>query len=259
MIDSHCHFDFDDFAADRTQVWERCLAAGVDRILIPGVCIAQWRSLFALVGSEPHWYGAVGVHPWWVGDLAVAPERLQQAIVERVVKERAGSDRCVAIGECGLDATIASTMEVQLAALRPQLAAACELSLPVILHAVKAHSETLAQLKQFRPQRGGVVHAFTGSLEIAREYWKLGFYLGIGGTITYERAAKTRRAVREMPLESLLLESDAPDMPLAGRQGQRNSPEYLPVIAGALAELRNISLDTVIAQTRANTRALFHL
>lgn len=259
MIDSHCHFDFDDFAPDRTEVWDRCLAAGVDRLVIPGISIAQWRSLFALVNSESAWFGAVGVHPWWVADLALAPEALQRALVERVTKERAGSNRCVAIGECGLDANIATAMEDQLAVFRPQLAAACELSLPVILHSVKAHSEVLAQLKRFKPPRGGVIHAFSGSAEIARQYWKLGFYLGIGGTITYERAAKTRKAVSEMPLEALLLESDAPDMPQAGRQGERNSPEYLPAIAETLAALRNIPVAQVCEQTSKNTRLLFNL
>ncbi|WP_295801209.1 TatD family hydrolase [uncultured Microbulbifer sp.] len=259
MIDSHCHFDFDDFAPDRAQVWERCLAAGIERLVIPGVSVAQWRSLFALVGTESRWYGAVGVHPWWVADLALAPEKLQQALVERVNKERAGSGRCVAIGECGLDGHIATAMEVQIAALRPQLAAACELDLPLILHSVKAHSELLRQLKEFRPSRGGVIHAFSGSREIAREYWKLGFYLGIGGTVTYARAAKTRSTVSEVPLESLLLESDAPDMPHAGHQGERNSPEYLPAIAETVAALRGIPVAEVCLQTRRNTERLFDL
>ncbi|MFV8783353.1 TatD family hydrolase [Microbulbifer sp. SA54] len=259
LIDSHCHFDFDAFAPDRDAVWGRCRAAGIDKLILPGVSIAQWRSLFALVGSEPDWYGAVGVHPWWAADLAVSVARLQQAIVERVTKERAGSGRVVAVGECGLDKSIATSLADQEAVLRPQLAAACELELPVIVHCVKAHSEILALLKVFRPARGGVIHAFSGSAEIAREYWKLGFRLGIGGTITYERAAKTRRTVSEVPLESLLLESDAPDMPHAGRQGERNSPEYLPAVAETVAQLRGIPVEQVCAQTRENTQVLFNL
>lgn len=259
LIDSHCHFDFDAFAPDRDEVWRRCREKGIDQLILPGVSIAQWRSLFALVNSEPAWYGAVGVHPWWVADLAVSPERLQQAIAERVNKERAGSGRVVAIGECGLDGSIDASLAEQEAVLRPQLAAACELELPVILHSVKAHSELIALLKEFQPAKGGVIHAFSGSTEIAREYWKLGFYLGIGGTITYERAAKTRRTVSEVPLESLLLESDAPDMPHAGRQGERNSPEYLLTVAETLAALRGIPVEQVCAQTRKNTQVLFNL
>lgn len=258
LIDSHCHFDFDAFAADRAEVWRRCQEQGVDKLVLPGVSIAQWRSLFALVNSEPNWFGAVGVHPWWAQALALAPERLQQAIVERAQKERA-SGRCVAVGECGLDANIDTPMDVQVAVLRPQLAAACELALPLILHSVKAHAEVLSQLKEFQPPRGGVIHAFSGSVEIAREYWKLGFYLGIGGTITYERAAKTRRTVSEVPLESIVLESDAPDMPQAGHQGERNSPEYLPAVAQTLADLRGIPVEDVRAQTRKNTERLFDI
>ena len=259
LIDSHCHFDFDAFAPDRADVWQRCRERGIDRLVLPGIHIAQWRSLFALVNSDPQWFGAVGVHPWWAKDLALSPERLQQAVVERVRKESAHTGRCVAVGECGLDANIDTPMDLQLAVLRPQLAAACELELPLILHSVKTHSELLALLKEFRPPRGGVIHAFSGSLEVAREYWKLGFYLGIGGTITYERAAKTRRTVSEVPLESLVLESDAPDMPHAGHQGQRNSPEYLPAIAQTLADLRGIPVAEVHAQTRKNTERLFNL
>lgn len=254
LIDSHCHLDFDAFAPDRAQVWERCEAAGVQRLIIPGVSIPQWRSLFALVRNQPDWFAAVGVHPWWVKDLALEASRLQQALTER-----AGHDRCVAIGECGLDAAIDTPLAQQEVVFRAQLAAACDLHLPLIVHTHKTHARILALLKAYRPVRGGVIHAFSGSEEIAREYWQLGFYLGIGGTITYERAAKTRRAVAAVPLESLLLESDAPDMPLAGRQGRRNSPEFLPLIAEQLAGLRDVAVETVAEQTRRNTELLFAL
>ncbi|WP_288129503.1 TatD family hydrolase [Microbulbifer sp.] len=259
LIDSHCHLDFDAFAADRDAVWQRSRAAGVSSVIIPGVSIRQWRTLFALVRNNPDWYGAVGVHPWWVKDLAIAPTQLQQAVIERVDAEMRSGSRCVAVGECGLDALIKTPMDRQLAVFRPQLAAACDLELPLIVHGVKAHSEVLRALKQFRPRCGGVIHAFAGSEEIAREYWNLGFYLGIGGTITYPRAAKTRRTVAAVPAESLILESDAPDMPHAGRQGERNSPEYLPNIALTLAELRGTTVEDVTQATASNTRQLFDL
>ncbi|WGL17393.1 TatD family hydrolase [Microbulbifer bruguierae] len=259
LIDSHCHFDFEAFASDRGDVWHRCRARGIEKLILPGVSISQWRSLFALVNSEPGWYGAVGVHPWWVKELAIEPARLQRAIVERVVHERAGNDCCVAVGECGLDAGIDTPMDEQVAVFKAQLRAAKELHLPVIVHCVRAHSEVIRHLKQTPPERGGVIHAFSGSREIAEEYRKLGFYLGVGGTITYARASKTRHALASVPLESLLLESDAPDMPHAGRQGERNSPEYLPEVAETLAQLRGISVDKVIAQTEENACSLFNL
>lgn len=259
LIDSHCHFDFDAFAADRQQVWQRCVALDMQAMIIPGVSIPQWRSLFALVNTQPTWYGAVGVHPWWVAELAIDPQQLQRAVEERVARERAGSNRCVAVGECGLDARIDTPMDAQRAVFEAQLCAAQTLDLPVIVHCVGAHSDVIRLLKKIRPQSGGVIHAFSGSREIADEYRRLGFRLGVGGTITYPRAGKTRDTLASVPLESLLLESDAPDMPHAGRQGERNSPEYLPAVVETLAELRGISADDVIAQTEKNTRALFNL
>ncbi|MBN8431938.1 TatD family hydrolase [Microbulbifer salipaludis] len=256
LVDSHCHFDFDAFAPDRAEVWARSVANGVGALIIPGVSIPQWRHLFALVDSEPDWYGAVGVHPWWIKDLAIAPQQLQRALIERVDRERRRGG-CVAIGECGLDANIDTSMEVQLAVFEAHLIAARERCLPLIVHAVRAHNEVIRMLKKLTPPQGGVIHAFSGSREIAEAYIELGFSLGVGGTITYTRAAKTRNTLAGVALESLLLESDAPDMPHAGRQGERNSPEYLPTVAETLAELRGISVDDVICQTEKNTRALF--
>lgn len=254
LIDSHCHFDFEAFAGDRDQVWRSCREVGVSKLVVPGVSVAQWPALLELVATNPDWYAALGVHPWWVADLDVAPEKLPELIAERA----AGAD-CVAVGECGLDAGIETDLETQQAVFRAQIVAAGELGLPLIVHSHKTHSQVLKLLKEHRPRRGGVIHAFSGSEEIAREFWKLGFYLGIGGIITYERAAKTRRAVAAMPLESLVLESDAPDMPLAGRQGERNSPAYLPLTAAALAQLHEISVDEIARQTRRNTEQLFAL
>ena len=258
LIDSHCHFDFDAFSADRPQVWARCQSHGMQALVIPGVSIPQWRHLFALVNSQPGWYGAAGVHPWWVSELAVAPDQVRRAVVERARHERNGG-RCVAVGECGLDANIDLPLAQQLPVFEAQLEAAGELSLPVIVHCVRAHSEVIRALKNARIKKAGVIHAFAGSREIAEEYIKLGFYLGVGGTVTYKRAVKTRKALASVPLEHLLLESDAPDMPHAGRQGERNSPEYLPAVAETLAALRGVSVESVISQTGKNAQALFDL
>lgn len=258
LVDSHCHFDFDAFASDRAEVWERCVALGLEALVIPGVSIPQWRHLFALVNSQPGWYGAVGIHPWWVDRLAIAPAQVARAVKERVERERSENvGRCVAVGECGLDAIIDTPLKQQIPVFEAQLDAANSVSLPVIVHCVRAHNEVIRALKNTPPKCGGVIHAFAGSREIAETYIELGLSLGVGGTITYERAAKTRSTLAEVPLERLLLESDAPDMPHAGRQGERNSPEYLPAVAGMLAELRDISVETVITQTEINARKLF--
>ncbi|WP_323843913.1 TatD family hydrolase [Microbulbifer magnicolonia] len=254
LIDSHCHFDFDAFDADRAQVWQQCREAGVERLVIPGVSVDRWPALFALVEKEPAWHAAVGLHPWWVAESELEPAQLQRQIAAQVA-----TNPCVAIGECGLDGAIVTPLEEQEPLFRAQLALAEELGLPLIVHACRCHSEMLRLLKEYRPGRGGVIHAFSGSEEIARAYWKLGFYLGAGGTITYERAAKTRRAFAAVPLEAVLLESDAPDMPVQGHQGQRNSPARLPLIAAALAELRGVPVETIAAQTSHNTEILFSL
>ncbi|WP_250463978.1 TatD family hydrolase [Microbulbifer litoralis] len=254
LIDSHCHFDFDAFDPDRHRVWQQCRQVGVERLVIPAVSPPRWPALRELVAQQRDWYAAIGLHPWWVAETEIAPAELQRQIAQQVAESP-----CVAIGECGLDGAIVTPLAEQEPLFRAQLALAGELKLPLIVHACRCHSELLRLLKEYRPSRGGVIHAFTGSPEIAREYWKLGFYLGAGGTITYQRAAKTRRAFAALPLEAILLESDAPDMPLQGHQGQRNSPEYLPHIAAALAGLRGISVARVAEQTRRNTERLFAL
>ncbi|QFT55503.1 TatD family hydrolase [Microbulbifer sp. THAF38] len=260
LIDSHCHFDFDIFEPDRAQVWQRCTDAGINQLIIPGVCISQWQRLAHLVDNQPQWHAAAGVHPWWVSKNCEEERDYRgEAELGRVLAEHLKQNQCVAVGECGLDAAIATPLESQMAVFKIQLEVASDLQLPLILHVHRAHNEVLKLLKQYHLPRGGVVHAFSGSEQMAMEYWKMGFYLGVGGTITYSRAAKTRRTVARVPLESLILESDAPDMPLSGRQGQRNSPENLPLIAAELAALRDISLQEVATATRKNTEMLFSL
>ncbi|AWF80804.1 TatD family deoxyribonuclease [Microbulbifer sp. A4B17] len=260
FIDSHCHFDFEAFSKDRDQIWQRCISAGIDRVIIPSVCEAQWQSLGSLVSEQPGWMMAAGLHPWWVEKVPQGECR-QESLTElgQRLSDSLEEYSCVAVGECGLDASIKTAMGKQEDILKIQLDIACSQDLPVILHVHRAHNELLRLLKQFRLPRGGVIHAFSGSEQMAQEYWKRGFYLGIGGTITYPRAAKTRRAISCMPLESLLLESDAPDMPLSGQQGMRNTPENLSKIAQALAELRGVSVQEIADATCRNTEKLFSL
>ncbi len=257
LIDSHCHFDFSAFDADRAAVWQRCRQAGVSALIIPGVAPAQWALTQQVSGQLAGVYHGLGVHPWWVDDALSATDHLTRC--RRSLAGALNAPGCVALGECGLDALIDTPLATQIPVLTMQLELACELDKPLILHCRKAHNELLQLLTRHRPAAGGVVHAFSGSAELALQYWRLGFRLGIGGTITYPRANKTREAVRQLPLEALLLETDAPDMPLSGRQGQRNSPEYLPDIARALASLRGETLQRIAETTTANARQLFSL
>lgn len=251
FIDSHCHFDFHDFDVDRDACWQRCLKQGVQSLIIPGVEPDQWPRVARLCGENKGWRFAVGLHPWWINRVKFSITSLQNRLAFYV-----NTPGCTAIGECGLDANIDTPMRAQCDILELHLALAIEQQLPVIVHCVKAQNELLQCLKNFSGVRG-VIHAFSGSDELARQFWRRGFYLGVGGTITYPRAKKTRQAITAMPLESLLLETDAPDIPLLGRQGERNSPEFLPRVAEALARLKKIEVKEVARVTTANAATLF--
>ncbi len=262
LFDSHCHFDFDAFDSDRADIWRRCNEAGIDQLLIPGVAPDQWPTAAKVAREYQGLYYAVGLHPWWLKD-AFNLDQLNSRQLEDMAEKLASAAHetgCVAIGECGLDLIHdADSQKAQERVLAMHLEVAQEVELPTVIHSVKAHNPLIRLLKEYPLERGGVIHAFSGSLEMGQEYWDLGFYLGIGGTITYERAKKTRSAVEQLPLEALLLETDAPDMPLCGHQGERNSPERLPEIAQVLAELRKQSVAEISAQTTANSRKLFGL
>lgn len=259
FFDSHCHFDFPEFDADRESVWHACQNLGVKEMMIPGVTPEQWQraeqlcqdnqGLFYSAGIHPHWLAAAGLS---VGDNNSRLDEIRQHLVMHLQ-----SPYCRALGETGLDELIETPRALLESLLIWHLLLAAEFNKPVILHSVRAHHYLLPILKEYSPIRGGVIHAFSGSYETAKQYWELGFYLGIGGTITYERAAKTRSAVQKMPLESLLLETDAPDMPLQGFQGQRNSPEKIIEVGNCLANLRAQPLAQIAQQTSANAQRLF--
>lgn len=260
FVDSHCHFDFADFDLDRAAVWRSCCTQGVHKLIIPGVAPAHWPNAGKICAAYPGIYLALGIHPWWIAELRLESSAAQTQLREQLLVAVAGAGQyCVALGESGLDKTIATPLALQQQLLVMQIELANQLRKPLILHSVKTHSELLALLKQHPLHCGGVLHAFSGSVEMAQQFIDRGFLLGVGGTITYDRAQKTRAALSKVPLAYLLLETDAPDMPLSGQQGQRNSPEYLPLIAQQLAELRGISVDEVALATSENARRLFNL
>ena len=252
LIDSHCHFDFEAFDSDRETVWRDCRVRGLTDLLLPGTDPDQWQRARRLSHSHEGLWFSVGLHPWW---LKAATGRDWQTPLVELLRD----PKCVALGECGLDKLIDTPMAEQEQLLVRQLRLARDSNKPVILHCVKAHNPLIRLLKQTPLPKGGVVHAFTGSVEIAETYWRMGFRLGVGGSITYPRARKTRSAVTSLPEQALLLETDAPDMPLSGRQGRRNSPEYLELIARELAGLREVTVEQIARQTSANARDLFGL
>lgn len=251
LVDSHCHFDFDAFHHERQVIWRSCQQSGVRQLIIPGIHPQQWVDAQQLCQQFEGIYSACGLHPWWVDRYPLPSLEQWQVLLQH--------PRCVAIGECGLDSKINTPLDVQLPIFEQHVRLAQSLQLPLIIHVRGAHNETIQLLKKYPLPAGGVIHGFTGSLALARTYWAMGFYLGVGGSVTYPRAKKTIETFRAMPLSSLILETDAPDMPLSGEQGKSNSPLALIRIAATLADIKQLSPQRVAQITTANSRALFSL
>lgn len=251
LVDSHCHFDFDVFNSEREACWHRCVERDIRRLVIPGVEPVQWDKAYGLAKQYEGIAMSAGLHPWWIDKASLPPLPHWQHFLTQ--------EHCVAVGECGLDALIDTPLDQQQGIFEQHLTMAVECNLPIIIHVRKAHNEVLQLLKRFRLPKGGVIHGFTGSYDLAMRYWQQGLFLGVGGSITYPRAAKTRAAIQAMPLESLVLETDAPDMPLQGYQGQANTPLLLWEVAKALALLKEKDLSQVALQTTHNSEQLFSL
>lgn len=260
LIDTICHLDFADFDPDRAAVIERARVAGVAQIVVPSITVDNFERVLDLCASDPSLYPALGLHPCFSHDIEQDLERLDE-----MLSLAAGA--VVAMGEIGLDfrpaqlrpgqAGAAQREQEQLLEAQLQLAKAHDL--PVLLHVVKAHDRVLKLLRRQHLPRAGIVHAFSGSEQQAREYAKLGFKLGFGGAMTHERAHKLRRLAAELPLEWLVLETDAPDMPPSGHQGERNEPSRVVDVARLIAELRGIPVTEVEAVTSATAVSLLQL
>jgi TatD DNase family protein len=252
LFDSHCHLDVSEFDADRDAVLARARAAGVTRMVVPAVAAAGWSGLLELCRREQGLYPALGLHPVYVDS------HRDEDLVE--LPRLVAAERPVAIGEIGLDFFVKGLdRERQQLLFEQQLQIADEFALPVLLHVRKAHDQVLATLKTMRFPHGGIAHAFNGSLQQAGQYLEMGFKFGFGGMLTYERSSKLRLLAAELPLESIVLETDAPDMSPADHHGWRNSPEYLPEVLRVLAQLRGLEEGVLAPQLLANTRALLKL
>jgi TatD DNase family protein len=251
LIDSHCHLDFNDFDADRQAILKNCLQSGIEKIVIPGVTVNSWRKQIELCNSNSMLSLALGCHPMFMEEH---PEDATQLLDQAIHQYKP-----IAIGEIGLDFYVADAdMNAQLSLFEAQLDVAVKYDLPVILHVRKAHDEVLKLLRQ-KKLVGGIVHAFSGSAQQAEQYRDLNFLLGIGGALTYPRAQRLQHLFAELPLSQIVLETDAPDMPLCGHQGQRNTPENITVILEKLSQLRGESSDHIAEITTANCRQLFNI
>ena len=249
LVDSHSHFDAAEFDADRAAVHARALAAGVTRQVVPAVDAAGWPKLEQVCSQFPGLFPAYGLHPMFLE--AHRPEHLDE------LRDWIERERPVAVGECGLDFFVEGLdAEAQRFYFESQLQLAREFDLAVIVHARRAVDAVVAAIRKVGGLRG-VVHSFSGSVEQAAQLHKLGFLLGIGGPVTYERANRLRKLVATIPLEQLLLETDAPDQPGAMHRGERNEPAFLPEVLDAIAELRGMQREALAAATTANAERLF--
>jgi TatD DNase family protein len=249
LFDSHCHLDVAEFDADRDAVLARAAAAGVDRLMIPAIDAAHWPGIRSLCAGQPGLYPAYGLHPLLLDQHR--PEHLDQLADWLAAEPRA------AIGECGLDFYVDGLdPDRQRQFFQRQIELAREFDRPLVLHARRAVEEVTLALRRIGGLRG-VVHSFSGSEEQARQLFELGFSIGVGGPVTYERARRLRRIVASMPLEFLLLETDAPDQPDAQHRGQRNEPARLVEVLHVVAELRGVEVEVIAAATTANAERLF--
>jgi TatD DNase family protein len=251
LVDSHSHIDVDAFDADRGAVLARARAAGVMRQLVPAVDAASWPRLRDVCAAERGLFPAYGLHPTFLA--AHRPQHLAQ------LREWIEKERPLAVGECGLDHFLEGLdRTAQASYFEAQLQVARDFDLPVIVHARRAVEDVLLAIRKVGGLRG-VVHSFSGSLQQARQLWEHGFLLGLGGPVTYARARRLRRLAAGMPLEFLLLETDAPDQPDCHTQGQRNEPARLAVVLEAIARLRDQPPEDIAAATTANAERLFRL
>ena len=251
FIDTHCHFDEPDFDADRTALTQQMQTLGVTDLVFPAVKAAAWGRLQAVCASFPGFHASYGLHPVYLDEhrpehVLSLPRWLQQG-------------NPVAVGECGLDFFLPHLDgAAQEALFVVHLRLAREFDLPLIIHARRSVDAIVKCIRRF-PGVTGVIHSFAGSQQQADSLIRLGFYLGVGGTCTYPRANRLRTILANVPLEHLLLETDAPDQPDSAWRGQRNDPTRLPVIAATLAELRGDTIAHTAHVTTDNATRLFRL
>ncbi|WP_019561014.1 MULTISPECIES: TatD family hydrolase [Caldimonas] len=263
-IDTHCHLDAAEFDADRDAVVARAKAQGVGCMVLPAVSTANLDAVRELAHAHGFFY-ALGLHPMYVEAEPPGAVAMLRAALER----HRDDDRLVAVGEIGLDHFVPGLdRQVQERFYVDQLQLAREFDLPVILHVRRSADALLKHLRRLRV-KGGIAHAFNGSLQQALAFIDLGFKLGFGGAMTFERALRIRALARELPLQALVLETDAPDIPpqwlyrtaaqRAAGQTCRNEPAQLPRIAHTLAELRGLAVEAVAHATSANARQVLGL
>jgi len=250
IVDTHCHLNLPQFDADRDEVVARAFAAGVTQVIVPGSDLPTSRRALALAEQYAGVWAAVGVHP--NDAVSFSPDDLAE------LRRLAAHPRVVAIGEIGLDLYWKTLpLEQQQAVFIAQLQLAAELGKPVIVHDREAHAAVMEALRDHRPPAGGVLHAFSGDGAMAQAAVAGEFYLGVDGPLTYKNSQALRAIFAAVPLERILLETDAPYLTPRPYRGQRNEPAYVRYVAETLAEVRHVTVEELALATTANAACLF--
>jgi len=249
LIDTHCHLDDTLFDNDRDEILKHCSQLGINKIILPATKAKSWHKTIKISEKYKETYLTLGLHPLFITEH-------KHTDLDRL-KEFIASHNPVAIGEIGLDFFNKNTdKNKQIDFFIKQLDIANEHKLPVILHVRKAHDDILKLLEGFNIP-GGSCHAFNGTLDQAKRYIDLGFKLGFGGTLTYPNARKIHKLAKDIAIENIILETDAPDMTGHAHKGERNSPEYLIDALNSLAAIKSMDVATIADQTTKNAEALF--
>ena len=252
LFDTHAHYDDPQFDPDRDALLTALPQQGVGLVLVPGCTLDSSRKAVELVHTYPHVYAAVGIHPENCHDFQ--PEQID------VLRRLAAEDKVVAIGEIGLDYYWPENppKPLQHQALRSQLELAAELDLPVIIHSREAQGDLLSVLRDY-PTVRGVFHCYAGSVEDARTLVRQGWMLSFNGVLTFKNARKAPEVVAEIPLEHLLIETDAPYLTPVPFRGKRNHSGYVHLVAERMAQIKNLPAEAVEAATLENGKRLFRI
>lgn len=251
FFETHCHLDFDFFEGRVTHLLQACERAGIESLVVPSVARRNWSTCLALSDAYKQVHCALGLHPYFMR------EHNEQDLSELEHLLRTQRERIVALGETGLDDTC-ELFDRQCDFFEAHLKLAEIFELPVIMHMRRNHGQGLKRVKKFNLV-GGVVHAFSGSLEDARAWIDQGMMIGVGGVITFDRAEKTRNTIAQVPLESLVLETDSPDMFVQGEKKGQGSPLMLRKVFDALCRLRKESAEEIETTLWHNSKRLFCL
>lgn len=252
IFDTHAHYDSEQFNEDREELLNSMKEQGVGTIVNVSASYASCEQVTNMVQKYPFMYAAVGVHPDHVGEL-------NEETFARM-KSLCANEKVVAVGEIGLDYYWDNeSHDLQKQWFIRQLELARELDLPVLIHSREAAADTMEIMKTHAEGLGGVIHCYSYSKEMAQEYVKMGFYIGVGGVVTFKNGRKLKETVAEIPLESIVLETDCPYLAPEPNRGKRNNSAYIRYVAETIAEIKGVTYEEVVAQTEENAKKMYRL